>query len=62
MKLKYVISLIWALVISINIYSQKIIVNGQESMGRLSWIDFTGKVDRGSSFNAYTSYIQYKIC
>ena len=37
-------------------YGQKIIVRGQESNGKLEWKDFTGKVDRNSSFAAYTGY------
>lgn len=56
MKIKTVTFLILALHISFNIYSQKIIVNGRESTGKLSWDDFTGKVIEGSAFNAFTSY------
>ena len=56
MKIKTVTFLILALHISFNIYSQKIIVNGQESTGKLNWDDFTGKVIEGSPFNAFTSY------
>src|SRR5665213_2844613 len=43
-------------ILSINIKAQKIIVNGQESDGKLSWNDFTGKIDNQSSFAAYTAY------
>src|SRR5438045_2919402 len=42
-------------------FSQKIIVNGQESNGKLSWQDFTGKPDKSSPFYACTSnWINYK--
>lgn len=37
-------------------YSQKIIVNGEESKGKLTWDDFTGKVNKDVEFNAFTSY------
>lgn len=37
-------------------YSQKIMVGGRESNGRLAWPDFIGKIDQNSSFNAYTHY------
>ncbi len=37
-------------------YSQKIMVGGHESNGKLVWTDFTGKIDQGSSMNAYTYY------
>ncbi|MBX2931579.1 MAG: DUF922 domain-containing protein [Chitinophagaceae bacterium] len=39
-----------------NVFSQKIIVNGEESTGKISWSDFTGKVDKNSSYFAFTSY------
>ncbi len=39
--------------------SQKIFINGNESNGKLKWADFTGKVDKKSTFNAFTSY-KYK--
>lgn len=42
--------------ISFNIYGQTIMVNGQKYSGKLNWNDFTGKVDKGSSFGAYTAY------
>ena len=42
-------------------FSQKIIVNGQESNGKLSWQDFTGKPDKSSPFYACTANnINYK--
>jgi hypothetical protein len=56
MKFKKLFLLELVLLASLNIFSQKIIVHGQESSGKLTWSDFTGKVDRSSSFNAYTSY------
>lgn len=36
--------------------SQKIIVGGKESDGKLQWSDFTGRVDKSSTFYAYTAY------
>ena len=44
------------LIISTICFGQKIIVNNQEHTGRLTWADFTGKIDNNSSFTAYTSY------
>ncbi len=57
MKLKALIVMIIGLLLSSNIYSQKILVNGKESKGKLAWSDFTAKPDKSSSFNAFTSYI-----
>ena len=36
-------------------FSQKIIVNGRESNGKLSWEDYTGKPDKSSPFYACTA-------
>ncbi len=56
MKFNQITLLVIALLLSVNIFSQKILVNGQEANGKLSWSDFTGKVDENSSFNAFTAY------
>lgn len=37
-------------------HAQKVIVNGTESNGKLQWNDFRGKIDKSSSFAAYTFY------
>ena len=37
-------------------FSQKIIINGENTQRKLVWSDFIGKVDKGTSFLAYTSY------
>lgn len=38
------------------LFSQKILVNGKESNGKLSWTDFIGDPDQKKSFNAFTAY------
>lgn len=42
--------------ISFNCYSQKIIINGEETSRKLQWADFTGNVDNSSPFCAYTGW------
>lgn len=37
-------------------FSQKIIINGEQSNRLLQWKDFTGSPDNNSSFFAYTAY------
>jgi hypothetical protein len=42
-------------------FSQRIFISGEETNRKLTWSDFTGKVDKNSSFLAYTGYlIKYK--
>jgi hypothetical protein len=56
MEFRNVILVMTAILFSYCSFGQKIMVNGQESTGQLIWSDFTGRVDKGSSFNAFTSY------
>lgn len=56
MKNKKIYLLLLSFLITLLGFCQKIIVNNQESSGKLSWSDFTGKVDRSTSFQAFTSY------
>ncbi|MBK7734978.1 MAG: hypothetical protein IPI36_06940 [Chitinophagaceae bacterium] len=59
MKSSKILILFFTLLISLNLFSQKIIVNGQESNGKLTWDDFTGKADKSTPFKAFTSF-RYK--
>ncbi len=54
--MKYAFLLLVAIIFNFQSNGQKIIVNGQETLGKLSWVDFSGKVDKSSTYNAYTSY------
>ena len=54
--MREVLSLIMCFFSLTTIYSQKIIVNGKESIGKLKWEDFTGDVDKNSKFQAFTFY------
>ncbi len=56
MKTKLFMLFLIHMFLQVQCYSQKILVNGQESNGKLNWSNFTGKIDKSSSFNAYTSY------
>lgn len=56
MKYIKVTLVFFGIILSLNSYCQKIIINGQETKRKLTWADFTGKVEKGSSFNAYTAY------
>lgn len=48
--------LLLSIAISSICYSQKIIINGEETLRKLQWFDFTGKPDNPSPFYAYTSW------
>jgi hypothetical protein len=50
------IILIIGLFLSQTALSQKIIISGQETSRKLSWNDFTGKIDDNSTFYAFTYY------
>jgi hypothetical protein len=39
-----------------NALAQKVIISGKEGNRPLQWVDFTGKVDKSSSFFAYTRW------
>lgn len=56
MRYKSIFILILNIALGLVSYSQKIIVNGEESNGKLTWEDFSGKVDNDVSFYAFTSY------
>lgn len=56
MQTKKTSLLFFGLLIYLSCLSQKIIINGQETIRKLSWSDFTGKVDDSSPFFAYTYY------
>ena len=56
MKFNQVTLIALFLSVSLKSFCQKILVNGEESNGKLAWSDFTGKVDKSSSFNAFTAY------
>jgi hypothetical protein len=51
-----ILFLILLLTLCVRSYSQTIIINDEESDGKLAWSDFTGEVDNNSDFSAYTSY------
>lgn len=40
----------------LNIFSQKIIISGEETNRKLVWSDFTGKVDKSAPYYAYTRF------
>jgi Bacterial protein of unknown function (DUF922) len=49
------------IIFSYSAFTQKIIISGEETNRKLAWSDFTGKVDKNSSFLAHTGYlIKYK--
>ncbi len=54
--LKKVFAILIILLVHQSSFGQTIIVNGQPSNGKLQWSDFTGKVDKTSTFHAYTAY------
>lgn len=41
---------------STDAFSQKIIISGEETTRKLTWSDFTGKVDESDPYSAYTNY------
>ena len=53
---KTTILLTVTILVTVVCYSQKIFIGGRESNGKLTWPDFTGKIDKSSPMNAYTYY------
>jgi hypothetical protein len=56
MKFNQITLLALFLTFSLNAFCQTILINGKESNGKLTWSDFTGKVDKSSFFHAFTVY------
>ena len=56
MRKRTIIILSVTILLIADCYSQKIMVGGRESNGKLAWPDFTGKIDQNSSMFAYTYY------
>jgi len=54
--LKKAFAILVILLVHQSSFGQTIIVNGQSSSGKLKWEDFTGKIDKTSTFHAYTAY------
>lgn len=54
--LKKAFAILGILLIHQSSFGQTIFVNGQSSNGKLQWSDFTGKVDKTSTFHAFTVY------
>jgi hypothetical protein len=61
MKIKLLLVLA-VILLSLNIYSQRIIIRGEETNRKLTWDDFTGKPDKSVSFLAYTRFkLSYEV-
>lgn len=56
------LGIIYLLCLALQVSAQKVVIQGREGWRKLTWADYSGKVDASSSFGAMTEYqFSYRV-